>query len=82
MGSRNLSSSVSFAKDVIKNVVSRLDRFTDSALDTLEKSTGMKFRKDKGIHLAGGPDFCMEIRRYILASYFFSIPQTPLSVSF
>ena len=64
MGSRNLSSSVSFAKDVIKNVVSRLDRFTDSALDTLEKSTGMKFRKDKGIHLAGGPDFCMEIRRY------------------
>ena len=66
MGSRNLSSSVSFAKDVINNVVSRLDRFTDSALGTLEKSTGMKFRKDKGIHLAGGPGFCMEIRRYSL----------------
>ncbi len=66
MGSRNLSTSVSFAKDVINNVVSRLDRFTDSALDTLEKSMGMKLRKDKGIHLAGGPDFCMEIRRYSL----------------
>ncbi len=64
MGSKDLSTSVSFAKDVINNVVARLDGFADTALSRLEKSTGMKFRKDRRIHLAGGPGFCMEIRRY------------------
>lgn len=65
MGSRNLSSSFSFAKDILRNATDKLNEFVDSALTTYEESTGRKLKHgDDGIHLAGGSDFCMDIRRY------------------
>ncbi len=65
MGSRNLSSSFSFAKDILKNAGNKLNEFVDSALTTYEESTGKKLKHgDEGIHLAGGSDFCMDIKRY------------------
>ena len=65
MGSRNLSSSFSFAKDILKSVTEKLDEFVDSALTTYEESTGKKLKHgDEGIHLAGGSDFCMDIKRH------------------
>ena len=65
MGSRNLDSSVSFAKGILRNATKKFNKFVDSALSTYEESTGKKLRHEgDGVHLADGPEFCMEIKRH------------------
>ena len=65
MGSRNLDGSVSFAKGILRNATRKFNKFVDSALSTYEESTGKKLRHEgDGVHLADGPEFCMEIKRH------------------
>lgn len=65
MGSRNLDGSVSFAKGILRNATKKFNKFVDSALSTYEESTGKKLRHEgDGVHLADGPEFCMEIKRH------------------
>ncbi|WP_400209447.1 hypothetical protein [Candidatus Methanarcanum hacksteinii] len=79
MGSRNLDGSVSFAKGILRNATRKFNKFVDSALSTYEESTGKKLRHEgDGVHLAGGPEFCMEIKRHTVEAEVAEV--TPVNV--
>ena len=79
MGSRNLDGSVSFAKGILRNATRKFNKFVDSALSTYEESTGKKLRHEgDGVHLADGPEFCMEIKRHTVEAEVAEV--TPVNV--
>ena len=79
MGSRNLDGSVSFAKGILRNATKKFNKFVDSALSTYEESTGKKLRHEgDGVHLADGPEFCMEIKRHTVEAEIAEV--TPVNV--
>ena len=79
MGSRNLDGSVSFAKGILRNATRKFNKFVDSALYTYEESTGKKLRHEgDGVHLADGPEFCMEIKRHTVEAEVAEV--TPVNV--
>ena len=79
MGSRNLDGSVSFAKGILRNATRKFNKFIDSALSTYEESTGKKLRHEgDGVHLADGPEFCMEIKRHTVEAEVAEV--TPVNV--
>ncbi len=79
MGSRNLDGSVSFAKGILRNATKKFNKFVDSALSTYEESTGKKLRHEgDGVHLADGPEFCMEIKRHTIEAEVAEV--TPVNV--
>ena len=79
MGSRNLDGSVSFAKGILRNATKKFNKFVDSALSTYEESTGKKLRHEgDGVHLADGPEFCMEIKRHTVEAEVAEV--TPVNV--
>lgn len=79
MGSKNLDGSVSFAKGILRNATRKFNKFVDSALSTYEESTGKKLRHEgDGVHLADGPEFCMEIKRHTVEAEVAEV--TPVNV--
>ena len=79
MGFRNLDGSVSFAKGILRNATKKFNKFVDSALSTYEESTGKKLRHEgDGVHLADGPEFCMEIKRHTVEAEIAEV--TPVNV--